>query len=329
MILTDVLQHVPSREDAEDILLEVFLAALESETLLSLGEKQQMAWLRRVAHNKCVDYYRRGTRRPAVPLETAAAILYEDENRAPEQVLNLKKTIGNNVFTIQTVYADNNRVILTYTVTSSVSGNAQPVGQKFIMANFILTMQNGITLSQMGDAGSFNSKLGYYDYVASFDTAQVPANTNTLNLHLQATLYSGMGRHQLGGFSSGFSVPLHAGRVMTWNQTVTVDGIAITLQRVVVSPSQTRLYVMSPKLQLGDPQHDPYTLAVGNWNNNTDGFDSESLITQEGNVGSFTGVRLIANTPLFNQHSEWTFKITSGAVIGGSGTWIFHFTVPN
>ena len=86
MMLTDVLQHVPSREDAEDVLLEVFLAALESETLLSLGEKQQVAWLRRVAHNKCVDYYRRGVRRQAVPLETAVATLYEDENRAPEQI---------------------------------------------------------------------------------------------------------------------------------------------------------------------------------------------------------------------------------------------------
>ena len=86
MILTDVLQHVPSREDAEDVLLEVFLAALESETLASLGEKQQVAWLRRVAHNKCVDYYRRGSRRPAVPLETATTTLYEDDQRGPEQV---------------------------------------------------------------------------------------------------------------------------------------------------------------------------------------------------------------------------------------------------
>ena len=241
-----------------------------------------------------------------------------------EQVLNLKKTVGNNVFTIQTVYADINRVILTYTDTSPVTGNHLPN-----MANFTLTMQKGIALSQMGDAGSFNAKLGQYDAVASFDTAQVPVNVNTLNLHLQASLYGGMDHHLLGGFSTVFSVPLHAGRVTTWNQTETVNGIAITLHRVVVSPSQTRLYVLSPKLQLGDTQHSPYTLAVGNWNNNAYGFDNESLITQEGNVGSFIGVRLIANTPLFNQQGEWTFTITSGAVIGGSGIWIFHFTVPN
>lgn len=86
MILSDVLQLVPSREDAEDVLLEVFLAALESDTLVYLGERQQRAWLRRVAHNKCIDYHRRASRRPAVPLEAAAATLYDDERLAPEEV---------------------------------------------------------------------------------------------------------------------------------------------------------------------------------------------------------------------------------------------------
>lgn len=87
MILSNVLQLVPSREDAEDVLLEVFLAALESDTLVHLGERQQVAWLRRVAHNKCVDYHRRARRRPAVPLEVATATLYDDERLAPEQVV--------------------------------------------------------------------------------------------------------------------------------------------------------------------------------------------------------------------------------------------------
>jgi len=86
MILTDVLSHVPSQQDAEDVLLEVFLAALESDILQALGEKQQLAWLRRVAHNKCVDYHRRSIRHPVVPLEASTATLYDDENLAPEQV---------------------------------------------------------------------------------------------------------------------------------------------------------------------------------------------------------------------------------------------------
>src|SRR5258708_24483790 len=51
-ILTFIRRHIPSREDAEDALLEVFLAALESEKLDALNEGEQLAWLRRVAYQK-------------------------------------------------------------------------------------------------------------------------------------------------------------------------------------------------------------------------------------------------------------------------------------
>jgi DNA-directed RNA polymerase specialized sigma24 family protein len=47
--------HTSSREDAEDLLLEVFLAALEFEQILERSEEKQRAWLRSVAHHKMVD----------------------------------------------------------------------------------------------------------------------------------------------------------------------------------------------------------------------------------------------------------------------------------
>ena len=86
-ILVYVRQTLPSLEDAEDVLVEVFLAALESDLLASLPEKQQLAWLRRVAYNKAIDYHRRSFRRPAVPLEDEMEALFDDENLAPEQVV--------------------------------------------------------------------------------------------------------------------------------------------------------------------------------------------------------------------------------------------------
>src|SRR5258708_9886415 len=51
-ILTFIRRHIPSREDAEDALLEVFLAALESEKLDALNEGEQLAWLRREEYKK-------------------------------------------------------------------------------------------------------------------------------------------------------------------------------------------------------------------------------------------------------------------------------------
>ncbi len=78
--------HTTSWEDAEDLTLGVFLKALEHDNLSSLTEKQQLVWLRRVAHNKLVDSYRRSTRVSVVPLEVVIETVYQDEALAPEQL---------------------------------------------------------------------------------------------------------------------------------------------------------------------------------------------------------------------------------------------------
>src|SRR5947209_18495674 len=80
-----IRQHISSGEDAEDILLDVFLAGQESSTLLRMSEHYQEAWLRRVAYNKCMDHHRRTSRHPAFPLEAHAEALSADEGLAPEQ----------------------------------------------------------------------------------------------------------------------------------------------------------------------------------------------------------------------------------------------------
>lgn len=85
-LLSFIRRYSPTREDAEDVLLEVFLAALERNSLADLSNGEQLAWLRRVAHNKCVDIYRRVQRQRSVSLESVAETLYDDEELAPEQI---------------------------------------------------------------------------------------------------------------------------------------------------------------------------------------------------------------------------------------------------
>lgn len=85
-ILVYLRLHALSEEDAEDVLIEVFLAAFEEASLHTLPEEKQRAWLRTVAHHKAVDHYRRSSRRPAVPLEQIAEVLQEDEERSPESL---------------------------------------------------------------------------------------------------------------------------------------------------------------------------------------------------------------------------------------------------
>jgi len=85
-LLHTIRRSVPTREDAEDVLLEVFIAAIENKALAGLSEGEQLAWLRRVAHNKCVDAYRASQRRPLLSLDTVTETLYDDEEQLPEQM---------------------------------------------------------------------------------------------------------------------------------------------------------------------------------------------------------------------------------------------------
>lgn len=79
--------YTPSWEDAEDVTLEVFTAALEQGNLSSLTEQQQFAWLHRVAHNKLVDRYRRSVRLPVVPLEQVVETVRIEGGLTPEQMV--------------------------------------------------------------------------------------------------------------------------------------------------------------------------------------------------------------------------------------------------
>src|SRR5437879_3700397 len=68
-ILACARRYTPSWEDAEDVTLEVFTAVLEQANLSAPTERQQLVWLRRVAHNKPVGRYRRSIHISVIPLE--------------------------------------------------------------------------------------------------------------------------------------------------------------------------------------------------------------------------------------------------------------------
>lgn len=79
-------RHTSSREDAEDLMLEVFLAALEYAGFAVLSVKEQEGWLWSVARNKMVDHYRRNARRPGIQLDLVLDDLFERDEYAPEHV---------------------------------------------------------------------------------------------------------------------------------------------------------------------------------------------------------------------------------------------------
>lgn len=82
-IYTYICQQVSNTQDAEDLLVEVFLAAFNNEALFSLPAERQLAWLLRVTRNKMVDRYRHLALLKLVPIELASEV--EDGAPTPEQ----------------------------------------------------------------------------------------------------------------------------------------------------------------------------------------------------------------------------------------------------
>ena len=81
-----VYRQTTSREDAEDIVLDVFLSVLQDQRFPTFDAQKQEAWLWAITRHKVVDYYRRSARRRHISVEWLSEPLCEDERQAPEQI---------------------------------------------------------------------------------------------------------------------------------------------------------------------------------------------------------------------------------------------------
>jgi RNA polymerase sigma-70 factor (ECF subfamily) len=83
-LLTYVRMRITSEEDVEDLVVEVFMAAIENAKFAVLAEKEKQLWLWRVTRNKVIDTYRRAKTHQNVTLEHVADGLFADEMASPE-----------------------------------------------------------------------------------------------------------------------------------------------------------------------------------------------------------------------------------------------------
>ena len=84
--------HLSSREDVEDLTLDVFAAALENPSLPGWSGARQLAWLKGVARNKLMNSYRYVQRHPTVALDESADDLPDPDE--PERILLRNETYG-------------------------------------------------------------------------------------------------------------------------------------------------------------------------------------------------------------------------------------------
>jgi RNA polymerase sigma-70 factor, ECF subfamily len=80
-----VYRQTASREDAEDIVVDVFLKVLQHPSFAAFDERKQAAWLWTITRNKVVDRFRKSARQQHIPIDWLAEALYEDDERSPER----------------------------------------------------------------------------------------------------------------------------------------------------------------------------------------------------------------------------------------------------
>ena len=80
-----VYRQTASREDAEDIVLDVFLTVLQQQDFVTFDAQKQAAWLWTITRHKVADRFRKSVRQQHVPIELLAESLYEDDEISPER----------------------------------------------------------------------------------------------------------------------------------------------------------------------------------------------------------------------------------------------------
>lgn len=86
-VLRYISRYIFSKEDVDDLLVEVFLAAIENTNVPRLKDEEQIAWLQRVAHNKVVDHQRRMIKRSMMALDELQDSPFITDQLTPEKAV--------------------------------------------------------------------------------------------------------------------------------------------------------------------------------------------------------------------------------------------------
>jgi hypothetical protein len=275
----------------------------------------------------------------------------------PEMYTTLDLTSKDGQLTgkLEAAYADPNELILGLSANHSKVPSAGKGGE-WDLASGKVTTSDGIILSPMGDAttnggdevilgpGNTNTPVdpNNASILASFDTSQIKGNPTSLHIHAEFSYFCiGVNGAQCAPearahdithpykLTYDLTVPFHAGKVVNVNKTVTSDGKAVTLERVIIAPSGTRIFIHGLSY-FKMPSH-----------NDKSGNDETKLITGDQTYHALILVGVgqditnpqdphrldtaiyVPQTSVGNDHN-WTLHILNPK--GGAG-WTFTFNV--
>lgn len=247
--------------------------------------------------------------------------------------LNLSQTEAGYTVTLQRAYADANRVVVGYTIQGPDHQPFEALDRLAYLQSTLADASGTILQPLGGDVAQGGSVLD------SFDASSIAGKPRDVRLQLTIPLFQALGRAgqtvpvASAPFIFSFAVPLLPARVATPAESVTAGGETITLERVVVSPTETRLYLRG----LGGTGILPH-LSVDAWDSGKVplvGWAPGQATEISGGVWQTKGGLVVCDflSPLSDKQGEWTFVVRAGpATLDGrqvlGGPWLFHFTVP-
>ncbi len=307
------------------------------------------------------------------------------------QEVHLSQTLNGFTVTLERVYADANQVLVGFTVRGPSDQRVHLTeitltdDQGTVFPGML-----GAGVVNTSDILGVSLPPGTQGEVFTFDASAVQGTPSELKLHLEMALWIPVtDQHATptvegempaqepqaqitegesttvmatpaqtmrdafvaGPFTFAFSVPFIPGRTVEVSHTVEAGGVAITLQRVVVTPSETRAILCFDPPDGGGKAWTPIAMLDAGEGQEVSG-GSSSLISGTGEerchrYGFFAS--------LYNQRGEWTLTVPElvGMDIGGlesrinrqadsaallvdaaefqtrlAGPWVFRFRVP-
>jgi hypothetical protein len=276
--------------------------------------------------------------------------------------IGLSQTINGFTVTLDWAYADGNRLNLAYTIQGQSGGeytnlisdsNVLTLRASGIEIPMIQSM-NGMPINSSGEylhrevVPVFDRSLS----VTTYDLSMIPPqDPPELDLRFEVRVYgvtvqqrTQMPMEQFDAMKKGpdevfvldFTLPLDGEqRVFNTPLTATDNDISLTLQRVVVTPSQVRFV-----LCLVPPAPDRKWTAIPHLTANGGDVAGGGAVDDIANVGEAANqscMQYLYNAGMYDYRDEWRLEITElvGFGSGGgndqqriAGSWVFEFTVP-
>jgi hypothetical protein len=243
----------------------------------------------------------------------------------PMHAIGQTQTTNGITVTLDRAYADVNRVIVVYKIQVPAGFAHSTSG---IDHKIQLTDTQGSTLPLIDASGLADEASHLSTGLVTFDAESLASGTDLTGkltfLDVRARAQQLGGRElSAGAFTFTFSVPVASGREVTVSKTVVQKGVAVTLERVVITPSETRAYLRFPAdAGIPDSGWSTYAHMSGS------GWDSRQLPAFKGLItlgSSFMNGRgehvQTFSGDFSGRHGEWTFTVDA---LFGSDT-----TVPN